>query len=132
MGSQAFYAIVAGAGPGIGASVARKFASLYPVVLLARKPESYTPIVDEINKSGGTALGISTDVTNAKSVSAAFEQIKAELPGLGLAAAVFNVGGEFVRTTFLELSEEAFSTGYELNGMINTPPVKARICFPVG
>ena len=55
-------------------------------------------------------------MTDAKSVSAAFEQIKVELPGLGLAAAVFNVGGQFVRTSFLELSEEAFLTGYETNG----------------
>lgn len=101
---------------GTGASVARKFASLYPVVLLARKPENYTPIVDEINKSGGKALGISTDVTDAKSVSVAFEKIKAELPGLGLAAAVYNVGGQFVRTPFLELSEVDFLAGYETNG----------------
>lgn len=73
--------------------------------------------MDEINKSGGTAVGVSTDVTDAKSVSAAFNRIKAELfPGLGLAAAIFNVGGGFVRKPFLELTEEAFTSGYELNG----------------
>jgi hypothetical protein len=49
-------------------------------------------------------------------VSEAFTQIKAELPGLGLAAAIFNVGGQFVRTPFLELSKEAFLTGHETNG----------------
>ena len=73
--------------------------------------------MDEIKKSGGTAHGISTDLTDAKSVSAAFEKIKAELlPGLGLAAAVFNGGGKFVRMPFLDLSEEAFLSGYEVNG----------------
>lgn len=87
------------------------------MVLLARKPESYNAIVDEINQNGGTALGISTDVTDAKSVGAAFSRIKAELlPGLGLAAAIFNVGGGFVRKPFLELTEEAFLSGYEVNG----------------
>ena len=102
---------------GTGASLARKFAPSYPVVLLARKPESYNSIVDEINKSGGTAVGVSTDVTDAKSVSAAFNRIKSELlPGLGLAAAIFNVGGGFVRKPFLELSEDAFLSGYEVNG----------------
>ncbi|KAL8777332.1 MAG: hypothetical protein Q9213_007912 [Squamulea squamosa] len=101
--------------PGTGASLARKFASVYPIVLLARNPENYTPIVDEINHSGGKALGISTNVTDAKSVNAAFEQIQAKLPGMGLATAVYNVGGEFKKTPFLELSEEAFTTGYETN-----------------
>ena len=73
--------------------------------------------MDEINNSGGKAVGVSTDVTDAKSVSAAFNRIKAELlPGLGLAAAIFNVGGGFVRKPFLELSEDEFSSWYELNG----------------
>jgi NAD(P)-dependent dehydrogenase (short-subunit alcohol dehydrogenase family) len=86
---------------GTGASIARKFAVTYPVVLLARKPENYNPLVEEINSSGRKAVGISTDVTDSRSVKAAFEKIGKELPGLGLAAAVFNVGGRFVRKPFL-------------------------------
>lgn len=103
---------------GTGASVARKFAATYPVVLLARKPENYNPLVEEINSSGGKAVGISTDVADSRSVKAAFEKIGKELPGLGLAAAVFNVGGRFVRKPFLELSEEDFLAGYEANGYV--------------
>jgi NADP-dependent 3-hydroxy acid dehydrogenase YdfG len=71
-------AIVAGVGPGTGASVARKFAASYPVVLLARTPESYESLAKEINSSGGKALGISTDVSDEKSLKSALEAIKKE------------------------------------------------------
>ena len=113
--SKAF-AIVAGVGPGTGASVARKFASTYNVVLLARNPENYDPLVSEINGNGGKAVGISTDVTDATSVHNAFRQIDKEFEGAALAAAVFNVGGRFVRKPFLELSLEDFEAGYDANG----------------
>jgi NAD(P)-dependent dehydrogenase (short-subunit alcohol dehydrogenase family) len=113
--SKAF-AIVAGVGPGTGASVARKFAATYPVVLLARNPENYDSLVSEINGNGGKALGISTDVTDPTSVQNAFRQIDKELGGAALAAAVFNVGGRFVRKPFLELSLEDFAAGYDANG----------------
>jgi NADP-dependent 3-hydroxy acid dehydrogenase YdfG len=71
-------AIIAGVGPGTGASVARKFAQAYPVVLLARKPENYESLAQEINASGGKALGISTDVADSASVRNAVQQIKKE------------------------------------------------------
>ena len=71
-------AIIAGVGPGTGASVARKFAATYPVVLLARKPESYESLANEINQKGGKAIGISTDISDSKSVKSAVEAIKKE------------------------------------------------------
>jgi NAD(P)-dependent dehydrogenase (short-subunit alcohol dehydrogenase family) len=49
-------------------------------------------------------------------VKAAFEQIKKEMGGASLAAAIYNVGGRFVRKPFLELSEEDFESGWEANG----------------
>jgi NADP-dependent 3-hydroxy acid dehydrogenase YdfG len=80
-------AIVAGVGPGTGAAVARRFSKNYPVVLLARTPESYNEIVKEINSSGGKAIGISTDVSSAESVANATAEIKKEF-GEGVGAAV--------------------------------------------
>jgi NADP-dependent 3-hydroxy acid dehydrogenase YdfG len=80
-------AIVAGVGAGTGASVARRFAKAYPVVLLARSPESYNDLVKEINGSGGKAIGISTDISDAKSVANAEAEIKKEF-GNGVGAAV--------------------------------------------
>ncbi|KAI9717224.1 MAG: hypothetical protein M1828_007418 [Chrysothrix sp. TS-e1954] len=110
-------AIIAGIGPGTGASVARKFAASYPVALLARTPESYNPLVDEINKSGGSAIGVSADVSNSDSIKKAFDEIKAKYGGedAQCAAAVFNASGAFYRKPFLELTEDQFMSGLDVS-----------------
>lgn len=93
-----------------------KFAKTYPVVLLARNPDNYESIVKEIKANGGHAIGISTDVSSASSVNNAFAEIQKEFQGKKLAAAVFNVGGRFIRKPFLELTEEEYVAGYDANG----------------
>jgi NAD(P)-dependent dehydrogenase (short-subunit alcohol dehydrogenase family) len=99
-----------------GASVARRFAQHYSVALLARNPENYEPLAKEINAAGGKAIGISTDATSSKSVKAAFEQLQKEMGSAPLAAAIYNVGGKFIRKPFLELDEDDFVSGLEANG----------------
>lgn len=89
-----------------GRAAAVRFAKAYPVVLLARKPESYNAIVDEIKQAGGQAFGITADATDEAAVNAAFETIKKELPGSKLAAAIYNVNAGFSRKPFLELKRE--------------------------
>jgi NAD(P)-dependent dehydrogenase (short-subunit alcohol dehydrogenase family) len=64
--------------------------------------------VSEINASGGKAIGISTDLSDAQSVTSTFDKIKKEFPDLPLAAAVFNSGGGFARKPFLELTEDDY------------------------
>ena len=86
------------------------------MALLARNSDTYGPLVKEINSSGGKAIGISTDVSDPSSVKNAFGQIAKEFEGTPMAAAVYNVGGKFVRKPFLELSQEDFETGYEASG----------------
>ncbi len=85
----------------------------YPVALLSRNPDTYTPIVDAINQSGGKAIGISTDVSDSKSVKAMVEQVKKEYGNtVKCAAAIFNASGAFVRKPFLELTEEVMDASY--------------------
>jgi len=115
MASKAFYAVIAGVGAGTGRATVLQFAKAYPVVLLARKPESYNDIVAEINNSGGKAVGISTDTSDAASVNSAFETIKKELPDSKLAAAVYNVGGGFGVKPFLESSLEELQLSLATN-----------------
>ncbi|KAK1832180.1 diacetyl reductase [Podospora conica] len=109
MASKSFFAVIAGVGPGTGRSVALKFAKTYPVALLARKPESYADIVAEITQSGGQAIGISTDTSDAASVTAAFAKIRAEYPDKKLAAAIYNVGAGFSVRPFLDLAPSDLS-----------------------
>jgi NAD(P)-dependent dehydrogenase (short-subunit alcohol dehydrogenase family) len=87
-------AIIAGVGPGTGAALARKFALSYPVVLLARNPDNFNDLVKEINGNNGTAIGISTDVSSASSISSAFSEVEKHF-GKGVGAAV---------STFLSMS----------------------------
>ncbi|QSS57996.1 oxidoreductase [Histoplasma capsulatum] len=114
-------AVIAGVGAGTcsavrqGASIARKFAQTYSVALLARSVASYQTLVQEISSSGGNAMGVNTDVTSDASVKNAFAEISKAFPGAPLAAAIYNVGGGFVRKPFLDLSQEDFTAGYESN-----------------
>ncbi|KAJ4344727.1 uncharacterized protein N0V89_012471 [Didymosphaeria variabile] len=109
------FVVVAGVGPGTGASVARRFAKAYPVVLLARGADKFENLAKEINDQGGKAIGISADVSNAESLTSAFQQIEKAFPGAAAAAAVFNAAGGFVRKPFLELTEKEFTSGWEVS-----------------
>ncbi|KAK4132859.1 NAD(P)-binding protein [Trichocladium antarcticum] len=121
MASKSFYAVVAGVGSGTGRSVALRFAQSYPVVLLARKPESYSDIASEINKQGGQAFGITADTSDPQSVTAAFEAIKKKLPDKKLAAAIYNVGAGFAIKPFLEVnvSDLDASLNSNVRGLFN-------------
>ncbi|KAK4190028.1 diacetyl reductase [Podospora australis] len=121
MASKAFYAVVAGVGAGTGRSVALRFAQSYPVVLLARKPESYQDIVSEIKQAGGEAFGFSTDTSDPSSVKSAFDSIKKELGDKKLAAAIYNVGAGFAVKPFLELTADDLegSLGGSAKGLFN-------------
>jgi NAD(P)-dependent dehydrogenase (short-subunit alcohol dehydrogenase family) len=108
-------AIIAGVGSGTGAALARRFAQSYPVVLLARNPSNFDKLADEINKSGGEAIGISTDVSSEESVKNAFAKIREVHGGAPVAAAIFNASARPVRKPFLETTVEEFGTGYEVS-----------------
>lgn len=82
-------------------------------MLLARNPDNFDPVVQEINSSGGQAIGISTDVADANSVNSAFDEIAKKFPDSPLAATIFNSGGGFARKPFLELTQDEFSLGFE-------------------
>lgn len=102
-------AIIAGVGPGTGSAIAKRFARTYPIVLLARSQLSLDPVMSEINKSGGSAIGVITDVTHAPSMDAAVQRAKAEFGSdLQVKVAVYNVASKFVRAPFLEQSSDEF------------------------
>ncbi|KAJ5740241.1 Oxidoreductase short chain dehydrogenase/reductase family [Penicillium malachiteum] len=107
-------AVIAGVGPGTGASIAKRFGQAYSVVVLARNPDNYSGVVQEITSSGGHAVGISADVSDSNSVNVAFDQIEKQFSGSPVAAAVFNVGGGFIKKPFLELTEDDFSRSLDI------------------
>ncbi|KAH7166475.1 short-chain dehydrogenase [Dactylonectria macrodidyma] len=110
MSLKSFYALIVGAGPGTGRAAAIRFSKAYPVVLLARRAESYEDTVAEIRKAGGQAIGITADMTDPAVIDSTFDTIAKELPDSKLAAAIYNVNSGFLIKPFLETKPEEFQT----------------------
>src|SRR5215216_2664408 len=70
-------AVVLGAGPGLGAAVARRFAREgFAAGLMARREESLSAVQEEIEGEGGTTLAVSAEATDAGSVASAFKEVR--------------------------------------------------------
>lgn len=108
-------AVVAGIGPGLGASLARAFAKEgCAVALLSRRRESSEPVAEQIRAAKGTALVLPADVTQPQAVTQAAEKIRSELGPVTVLA--YNASG-YGRGPFLELDPEAIRQSFEVGAM---------------
>ena len=105
-------AVVVGVGPGLGASLARRFAQGYAVAIMARRAEYLRSLGDEIRAGGGNVLEVPADVTNPAQIEAAFKTIREKLgpPEILL----YNAGGG-VRGTVMELTLDQFESSWRAN-----------------
>lgn len=68
---------IVGAGSGLGAALARRFASGgCQIALVARSPETTAPIVDALKDAGHDARGFVGDASSPASLDGAFEEIR--------------------------------------------------------
>ncbi|MDP8948003.1 MAG: SDR family NAD(P)-dependent oxidoreductase [Actinomycetota bacterium] len=103
-------AAILGVGPGLGAAVARRFASEgFAVALMARSNESVAGVREEIEGNGGTALCVSADATDPASVEAAFGQVRSVLGNPEVF--VYNAGA------------------FQMGGVLEIPPHRFDECF---
>jgi NAD(P)-dependent dehydrogenase (short-subunit alcohol dehydrogenase family) len=106
-------AAVLGVGPGLGASVAHRFAREgFAVALMARSEESVAGAREEIEGDGGTALPVPTDATDPASIASAFETIRADLDDAEVF--VYNAGA-FEMGGILEIEPERFDECFRAN-----------------
>ena len=106
-------AAVLGVGPGLGATVARRFAREgFAVGLMARGEESLAAAREEVEALGGTALAVTTDATDAVSVASSFDRVREELGEPEVF--VYNAGA-FQMGGILELSPEQFDDCFRAN-----------------
>jgi len=104
-------AVVAGAGPGNGAALARRFvAAGYAIALLARNRDNLDAILGELE----TARGYTCDVGDAASVDAAFADIRRDLGPVDVL--LYNAGsGVFADVE--SITPEQFEQSWRVNAL---------------
>lgn len=108
-------AVIAGVGPGLGASLARAFAAQgYAVALISRHPESSKPVANQIASLGGKALEIQADLSDPAAIHAAVQ--KARLALGPITALAYNASG-YGRGPFLELTPQTFHDSFQVGVM---------------
>ena len=104
---------ILGVGPGLGAAIARRFSREgFTVGLMARRKESLSGVREEIEGTGGTALAVEADATDAASVAAAFDWVRNKLGDPGVF--VYNAGA-FQMGGIMELTPEQFDDCFKAN-----------------
>ena len=99
-------AIVIGAGPGLGAAAARRFAREgFAVGLVSRKDETLAPTLHQIADAGGSARAYTADTADAAAVATLFARIRAEL---GPPDVLIYNAGAFQMGGILEVSPDDF------------------------
>jgi len=105
-------AFLTGAGPGLGASLARRFAKEYAVAINARNESFVHSLAGEIRASGGVALEVPGDIGDRDQVAGMFRSIRERLgpPDVLL----YNAGsGAFGTVT--EITPEQFEASWRVN-----------------
>jgi len=106
--------VIAGVGPGLGASLARKFAKEgCRLAVLARSSDFLESLSEEIRRRGTEILAIPTDIGEADQVAAAFERIRDELGPVDVLINNASASGPFGQP-FVELTPESFARGWQV------------------
>lgn len=107
-------AVVAGVGPGLGASLVRRFAREgCRVGLLARSSEFLETLTNELRERGTKALAVPTDISQADQVAAAFRSIREQLGSVDLLVNNASASGPFGQP-FVEITPESFIRGWRV------------------
>ena len=105
-------AAVVGVGAGLGAALARRFATGYKVALIARSADIIEKVSEELRAAGGIALPIQSDATIEEQIAATHEQIRRELGSIEIL--IYN-GGRRPMGRLLETTPEVFEQTWRLH-----------------
>ena len=107
-------AVIAGVGPGLGASLARKFAKEgCRIALLARSPDFIETLCKELQGRGTQTVAIATDISEADQVTTAFRRIREQLGSVDVLINNASAGGPFSQS-FVQIDAENFARGWQV------------------
>jgi NAD(P)-dependent dehydrogenase (short-subunit alcohol dehydrogenase family) len=107
-------AVIAGVGPGLGASLARRIAKEgCRLVLLARSSDFLEALSKELRQRGTETLSIPTDIGEAAQVAGAFQRIREQLGPVDLLINNASASGPFGQP-FVEIGAENFAYGWRV------------------
>jgi NAD(P)-dependent dehydrogenase (short-subunit alcohol dehydrogenase family) len=106
--------VIAGVGPGLGASLARKFARQgCRLALLARSADFLEVLSTELRPHGTEILALATDIGEADQVAAAFRRIRDRFGPVDLLVNNASASGPFGQP-FVEITAESFTRGWRI------------------
>jgi 3-oxoacyl-[acyl-carrier protein] reductase len=100
-------AVITGASRGIGRAIARRLASDYDIVAVARSKGDLESLAREISDNGGTCRPCVLDITDPHAVSSTLRQIDAQV--------LINNAGIGYLKPFLELTRDEWSRMVDVN-----------------
>jgi len=130
--SEEVTAVVVGVGPGLGASLVRKFAHAgYRVAAAARHPERLDDLIDNVVENGGLARAYECNAESESSVASLFSCAASDLGDP--AVAVYNAGA-FVPNSILDTTSEEFQRCWSIGclGGFHVGQAAARRMVPHG
>jgi NAD(P)-dependent dehydrogenase (short-subunit alcohol dehydrogenase family) len=104
--------VVVGVGEGLGAALARRFATGYKIALIARSGEVINRTASEIRSGGGVALPIQSDATVEAQIARTYEQVTREL---GPVEVLIYNGGRRPIGRLMETTSEVFESTWRLH-----------------
>ena len=106
-------AVIAGVGPGLGESLARKFAAEGCRVALFARSTDYVEALAEDLPDPGEGLAVTTDLTDVDAVRAGFETVR---DAFGPVDVLVNHASAASWTGLMDTSVEAFEEAWAVNG----------------
>ncbi len=105
-------AVIAGVGPGLGASLVRRFASTYAVAILARSADYLMSLANEMRNGGATVLELPTDVGDRANLTSALHTVRIEL---GEPEVMLYNAGSGSWGTIVDITPEQYEADWRVN-----------------
>jgi len=100
-------ALIIGAGDATGGAIAKRFAREgYVAACVRRNADKLSPLLEDIEKSGGQAIGIGCDARKEDEVHSLIEQVETEIGPIEVM--VFNIGANVPSSIFEETARKYF------------------------